>query len=136
MGAWGVGTFETDVACDWAYGLEELDDLTLVEETLARAHVEPDEYLEAGDACDALAACEVIARLKGNWGQRNSYTETVDAWVESHPISPPQALVDEALRAIERILTPKSELLDLYEESESLDAWRKAVEELRPRVRG
>jgi hypothetical protein len=28
-----------------------------------------------------LAACEVIARLKGGWGKCDAYSETADAWV-------------------------------------------------------
>ena len=39
-------------------------------------------YLDVDAACEGLAACEVVARLKGNWGARNAYTETVDKWVE------------------------------------------------------
>ena len=34
MGAWGTGTFDNDTACDWAYGLDEVNDLSLVKRTL------------------------------------------------------------------------------------------------------
>ncbi len=30
MGAWAVDSFGNDTACDWAYGLEEVSDLSLV----------------------------------------------------------------------------------------------------------
>lgn len=136
MGAWGTDSFDNDTACDWSYDLEEADDLSLVRETLARVFEEGDEYLDSDAACEALAACEVIARLKGNWGQRNAHTETVDEWVESHAITPPADLVEQAVAAIGRILTPPSELLELWEESADGDAWHQAVEKLRARVRG
>lgn len=35
MGAWGVLPFDNDEAVDWAYGLDDVDDLSLVESTLA-----------------------------------------------------------------------------------------------------
>ena len=47
-------------------------------------------------ACAAIAAAEVIARLLGNWGERNSYTETVDAWVERVRLRPSPELVERA----------------------------------------
>jgi hypothetical protein len=84
MGAWAADTFDNDTACDWADRLEWVDDLSLVHKALGRV-LDREEYLDADAACKGLAACEVIARLKGNWGPRNPYTQTVDKWVETHP---------------------------------------------------
>jgi Domain of unknown function (DUF4259) len=134
MGAWDVDTFDNDTACDWTYQLEDVDDLSLVREALASVIDIGDDYLDADLACEALAACEVVARLKGNWGKRNSYTETADAWVESHQQSPPTNLISVAVSVIDRILSPPSELLDLWSESDA-SKWRAAVEDLRSRVR-
>ena len=39
------------------------------------------EYLEVDEATEALAAAETIARLQGNWGVQDAYTESVDTWV-------------------------------------------------------
>jgi hypothetical protein len=136
MGAWGHGTFDNDTACDWGYGLEEQRDLSLVRETLERVLEHKEEYLDSDPGCEALAACEIIARLKGNWGERDPYTEPVDEWVESHAITPPPGLVEAAVSAIDRILTPPSELLELWGESSEGAEWRKSVEDLRARVRG
>lgn len=65
MGAWDVDTFDNDTACDWAYDLADASDLSLVQQTLEAVLQTGDEYLEMDPACEALAACEVIARLKG-----------------------------------------------------------------------
>jgi hypothetical protein len=94
-----------------------------------------DEDLDSDEACRALAACEVIARLKGNWGKRDAYTERVDKWVEAHPQTPPPDLVTLALSAIDRIRTEPSELLELWEES-SAEKWQASVDDLRRRVAG
>jgi Domain of unknown function (DUF4259) len=133
MGAWSADTFGNDTACDWSTGLEEVNDLGLVRETLEQVLSGGDDYLDSDIACKGLAACEVIARLKGNWGVRNPYTEPVDKWVEAHKIKPPDNLVQAAIVVIDRILIPPSELLDLWEEGDDTE-WRNAIEELRNRV--
>ncbi len=130
MGAWGVDTFENDMALDWVLGLEETSDLELVRATL-QGVVETGDYLDADPACEALAACEVIAALKGRWG---AHDETVDQWVEAHPGPPPDALVTLAVAAIDRVLAEPSELLDLWKETADFDAWKASVASLRTRV--
>jgi hypothetical protein len=135
MGAWGILAFDNDEACDWAYDLEKVRDLSLVEEAFASV-AGPAEYLDAHDACNALAACEVLAGLRGNPGYRNSYTEAVDAWVDLHPMQPSANLLARADVVIERVLGDNSELRDLWDESEALGIqWRKSVEDLRNRLR-
>lgn len=135
MGAWGVLAFDNDEACDWAYDLEKTDDLSLVEEVFA-AVVGPAEYLDSHEACHALAACEVLARLRGNPGYNNPYTEAVDAWAAAHPIQPSANLLDRAERVIGRILGDNSELRDLWDDSEEVRAeWYQSVEDLRHRLR-
>jgi hypothetical protein len=133
MGAWAADTFGNDAACDWTYGLEKADDLSLVRQAFDAVVAVADDYLDSDTACEGLAACEVIARLKGNWGIRNPYSETVDNWVEAHKIKPPEDLVQAALAVVDRILAPPSELPELWEGGAS--EWRAAVEELRNRVR-
>lgn len=133
MGAWDADTFDNDTACDWAYELENTEDLSHVQQALNAVVDVGSDYLDSDLACEALAACEVLARLKGNWGKRDAYTETVDKWVESHPQSPPQHLLELALLVIDRIRTKPSELLELWEESDAAE-WQAAVNNLRKRV--
>jgi len=130
MGAWGTNTFDNDDACDWAYTLEESKDLRVVESALAEV-LQTDDYLECDTGANGLAACEVIARLKGNWGVKNSYTETVDKWVLAHPQTPPANLVEGANAAIDRVLADDSELKEMWEGN---GEWVDAVEDLRRRV--
>jgi hypothetical protein len=134
MGAWGVNTFDNDAACDWKYGLEDVDNLSLVCETLTCVLAVGSEYLDSNDACEGLAACEVIARLKGNWGVRDAYTESLDKWVEAHPIQPPTDLVNQALAVIARVLTAPSELTELWDAEGENKEWHDAVEDLCSRV--
>jgi hypothetical protein len=131
MGAWGELAFDNDTANDWAYGLDDVTDLSLVESALDELEDVGDEYLDQDVACNALAACEVLARLLGNFGYRNAYTEKVDNWVVAHPTKPDSALLNRAREAIDRILDEESELRELWEDG---DSWRKSIEDLRQRL--
>jgi hypothetical protein len=134
MGAWGELAFDNDQANDWAYGLDDVDDLSLVEAAFEAVEAVGDDYLDSDEASDALAACEVIARLRGKPGYTNAYTEKVDAWVAAHPQKVPPALMKRASAVIDRILGEESELADLWGESDDAK-WRAGVEDLRNRMR-
>lgn len=136
MGTWDIDPFGNDTACDWAYMLEETGDLSLLESTIENVLAAGDEYLEAYEAEEALAAVEVIARLLGHWGTRNAYTEPVDLWVERYRLKPSPDLLRRAEAAIDRILTTPSELLELWEDSDDGEAWKQSVHELKTRVHG
>ena len=115
MGAWGEDTFDNDTAGDWGDDLEDADDgLEFVQSTLSSVVDTPEgEPVGALAAMEALAACEVIARLQHRPGKQDAYTETVDAWVASHPQAVPPALTQQCLAAITRVLAENSELRDL-----------------------
>lgn len=134
MGTWSVDAFGNDDAADWAYELEEAEDLGPIEEAIAEVLAVGDEYLEAPEATVALAAIEVLARLGGNPGEKTSYTESVDKWVASTTLKPTIELVDKAQAAIARILAENSELNELWQDSEDHEAWLASVADLRARV--
>ncbi|MGZ3426454.1 MAG: DUF4259 domain-containing protein [Polyangia bacterium] len=135
MGAWGLLAFDNDDACDWAFGLEEATDLSLVESTLDEVADAGDEYLDSVAAANALAACEVVVRCLGNPGYQNAYTKNVDEWVARRKLTPSAALLKRAEAAIERILGDRSELRQLFDEADQGPAWRASVEDLRRRLR-
>ncbi|HET9849918.1 MAG TPA: DUF4259 domain-containing protein [Candidatus Dormibacteraeota bacterium] len=128
--------FDNDEANDWAYGLEDADDLAPVQAALAGVDTAGADDLDADAATEALAACEVLARLRGRPGYKNAYTEKVDDWVASHPIDPDAHVIEQAGRAIDRILGDNSELRELWDDSGDAEEWRAAVADLRNRVVG
>jgi hypothetical protein len=128
-----VLAFDNDDANDWAYGLDGVSDLSLVESAFAEVESASDGNLEPGPACNALAACEVLARLRGRPGYTNAYTEKVDRWVAAHQVEPPSRLIARGGAAIVRILGPDSELREVWEEVGD-EEWRAAVEDLRNRM--
>ncbi|MFO0860242.1 MAG: DUF4259 domain-containing protein [Phycisphaerales bacterium] len=133
MGAWGTSAFDNDDACDWAYDLASVEDFSLIESAFDSVE-SADDYLEAPDACIALAACEVLARANGGGGIKNSYTEAVDKWVDQHKLRPSKALIDRARSVITRVLGENSELRELWDESDGAKGWRDGVEDLRRRL--
>ncbi len=135
MGAWGHLAFDNDGANDWAYGLDDVDDLSLVEEPLEQVEGIDGGYLDQDVACIALAACDVLARLPGNAGYENAYTEKVHAWVAAHPIKPPPEVRIRPRAAMDRVLEEGSELRELWEEAGDGE-WRQGVLDLRRRLGG
>ena len=131
MGAWGALAFDNDDANDWAYDLDDHNDLSLVEDAFSDV-VGPTVYLEAPTACNALAACEVLARLNGKPGYKNAYTEKVDQWVAKHKLDVPDKLLNRANAVIDRILGKDSELNELWADDKA--DWLAAVENLRQRL--
>ncbi|MBO0754608.1 MAG: DUF4259 domain-containing protein [Bradyrhizobiaceae bacterium] len=64
MGAWGADSYDNDTANDWAYRLEDVADLSVVRRAIGTVVAKGEDYLGSDEACEAIAACEVIARLK------------------------------------------------------------------------
>ena len=134
MGTWGADPLENDTAVDWMYGLGEVADLSLIEGTLDRALAFGDDLLPAADAEEALAAAEAVARLLGNFGARNEYTQTMDDWVSWMPEKPPLALLTKAWRIVARVRQPPSELLSLWTEAGGVEAWARSLADLTIRL--
>jgi len=134
MGAWSHESFGNDTACDWAADLQEGDDLAPVEAALDAVLDVGDDYLESPEACEAIAAAEVVARLQGHFGLRDAYSESLDEWVARVGIVPSPELASKARRALDRMLSEPSELLELWEESDDAGDWRASVDELKGRI--
>jgi hypothetical protein len=138
MGTWSTTAFGNDFALDWAQDLQESKDLFFIEDTLNNV-LSPDsaDYLEAPFAAEGLAAIEVLARLYGKPGEDNENTEDVDAWVEEVSKKAPKRrtdLIEKSRRAIEHILSERSELRELWQDSEHYEDWRASVAALRARI--
>lgn len=137
MGAWAEDTFGNDTACDWVGDFLEDPGLDAVKEAIhAVLECGAEDYLDSDEACACLAACEVLARLQGKWGERNAYSEDLDKWIEANPQQVPDKFKKHADQAIARILGPESELPELWDEGGRNETWHAAVDDLRKRVQG
>jgi len=127
MGAWGIGNFENDDACDWVFDLEKSKDKNILYKAL-NSVLENSEYIEAPECCEALAAAEVI--YSGLSSDHSGVNEEVIKWLNKKPGLFKKPIVFEAsdakksIETINKILS-SSELKELWEESEHFEEWKK-----------
>jgi hypothetical protein len=132
MGAWATGNFGNDDASDWVYELEESSGADLLKEALSA--VTRNGYPESPDCCIALAAAEIIASAKGK--PPADLPEEARQWIAGQDeLDAIKALAKSATTVVNKI-SAKSELRDLWEESESWHEWQQVVEGLRQRLQG
>jgi hypothetical protein len=132
MGARGTGNFGNDDASDWVYELEESNGADLLKEAF-RA-VNGNGYPESPDCCIALAAAEVVATAKGK--PPTDLPDGVRQWLDDQDeLNAITGLAKSAITVVNKI-SAKSELRDLWEESESWHEWQQVVEDLRRRLQG
>ncbi|HAT33140.1 MAG TPA: hypothetical protein DCW29_20520 [Janthinobacterium sp.] len=134
MGTWASDTFGNDYARDWAQDLQETTSLEHIEGSIDNALDGADAELEAPFGAEALAAIDVLARLQGQPGAADDGTEDIDQWVARCKRKVTPALAAKAHAAIERVLSPQSELDQLWRESDEYEAWRAGVLALRARI--
>lgn len=132
MGTWGSGSFENDDAMDWVYELEERG-VKALDAALSAISDDEEEYVEAPDAVNAIAAAEVVAAALGK--PAKDLPEEVTAWVESKPKLKPN-LVTSAIAAVERV-QQSSELKELWDDADPkhAKAWSAGVADLLKRLR-
>lgn len=133
MGAWGIGSFDNDHASDWLLDLIEGEDLAPMRAAIAQVLAE-DDYLDSDLAVEALAAIEVLAATLGRPTAAIQDEAEFQAWLAELQLQGDPSLVPEALRALERILAPDSELRELWEETEDYEDWCADVARLRSHV--
>ncbi len=133
MGAWGVKTFENDTGLDWLADFESEGADALLDALEVVADADNDAYIDADEACCALAAAEIVAAIKRDDRSRlseeartalASYSDDIDA----------DALQPLAAKAVARVKSD-SELKELWEESDDYDNWVADVEDLLDRLR-
>lgn len=149
MGAWGIGVFENDSALDWAgdfcdaknkKAFLEKTFKTIVptkaglafEKLQGKLFGGEESYIEEDEASSALAAAEIVAALNNK--PCRDLSEEVVQWIEDNKEKDLDALKQLALAAVE-IVKNKSELRELWEESEEFGSWITLVEELEDRLR-
>lgn len=131
MGAWGSGTFENDDASDWLYELEESSDTSVIAEALSVITDAGNVYLQAPECCNALAAAEIVAALRGH--PPADFPANAKKWVAGHTKLEVTALVKIAQAAIGRIRS-NSELKELWDESEPDAEWHASLDNLSARL--
>lgn len=132
MGSWGPGNFDNDAAQDWLYDFGE-NDFRLIDRTLAgvAGMVEADE-LDAWEAQEVLAAAECVAAAAG-FPPARPPQELAEWLAENSPMQVKPEYIEMARKAVARVLA-KSELREVWLESEEFGVWETAVHNLQSRL--
>jgi hypothetical protein len=129
MGAWSHEPFGNDTAADWAWGLDDSDDLEYIENTLAA--VEEEEELDASVAEEAIAAVDVLAKALGKGAPPDAYSDSAMQWIERVQPVIGRALRERAIQVLNRVVEEGSELRALWEDSDDYEAWQASIASLR-----
>ncbi|UGT64275.1 DUF4259 domain-containing protein [Nocardia asteroides] len=117
MGAWDFGPFDNDHAGDWSARLhhaEPGDRQALLRDALTEA-AETTGYLENDEAAAAVAAAAVVAStLPGGTPLTSAYGPTF--LTEGGTLDIGEGTPELAVRALERVLGPDSEWVELWAE--------------------
>jgi hypothetical protein len=133
MGTWALHSFANDDAGDLIGDLVEGADLSPVQESIKRVQ-STEGYLEAPEAQQGIAACEVVALVLGHASAASQAEEELIAWVARVKPSVDAAVVSQAVQVVDRVLAPNSELRELWEESDEFNDWQADVRALRARL--
>lgn len=129
MGAWSHEPFGNDTAADWAWGLDDSNDLEYIENALAA--VEDEDEVDASVAEEAIAAIDVLAKALGKGTPPDAYSESAMQWIERVKPVVGRELRERAIQVLNRVLEDSSELRELWEYSDDYEAWQASVAALR-----
>lgn len=121
MGAWGSGIYENDEAVELVDEVVSGGGVESLDEALRRVLETEEDYLEAPEAAQALAAADMISRLRGRNVPADTGVDHLAEWLDDVDFFVGAATLKQARAAIGRVLRKPSELMELWSESGSLD---------------
>ena len=126
MSAWGVLPFDNSRAAAWVYALSETSDRSLLELALGGLETADADSFDYGAVCEALAACEVVARMSGHGSDANEFTDLVDRWIARISIPADSDLTARAQEVVSQVLNHQIALRD-DSGLTAADDWRAAL---------
>jgi len=133
MGAWGKGIYDNDDACDFVGEVVDSLDLSRIHAAVNEV-LNANQTLEAPLAAQGLVAADVVARLRGQWGDRNSYTGVIQQWAERANLTASDELLLKARQVVVRVRTEPSELLELWSDDPDPETWHATLDTLLQRL--
>lgn len=136
MGTWAGGAFDNDDAADWAAqfdGADQETGLRLIEDALRQAaQTAPGGYLHYNAGAPAVAAAELVTCLAGQPVRVTPYNEGAIRWAARAGQHTAPSLASLAIRAVERVTGPRSDLASLWDEAGT--SWRASMTDLASRL--
>lgn len=131
MAAWGTRTFEEDTALAW---ISELTDSEDPREFLVESLSLDSGAIDADQGATVLAASETLVAMLDE--PRAGVPEELVDWVGDNDCDDVSDLTEMALAALKKVLSKKSELFEIWSESEEFDEWLENVDQLREILSG
>jgi hypothetical protein len=131
MGAWGAGSFDNDTALDFAARVEGVDDLARAFRAATKGS-EPDlsGEIDADVSCEIIVAAECVAAMRGH----RSSDMPADLAERVHGFGTSSLeLFDRARDTLSAVMS-RSELLELWGETESKGDFARALTDLMERL--
>jgi hypothetical protein len=129
MAAWGSGSFDNEDASSW---LSQLPQLTVDDLKTLLSRADNNDYLEAPESGEIIAAAEVVAALVGS--PNATLPRQITDWVAAKSNSKTAATLSYlAVRAVHRVRT-NSELKDLWLQADGLNEWSANLRDLEERL--
>jgi hypothetical protein len=130
MGSWGFKTLQDDAVLDWIGSFGRDPNISHIHSALYPVANAKDMAIGDLAAANALAAAEVVAAMNGNPCQLLPPQVLHWATQQGRPAPELEQLADAA---VARVFT-SSELRDIWEDSDGLDAWKREIDNLRARL--
>ena len=130
MGTWGTKAFENDTACDWA---ASNNDKEAVDRALSAVLKFCDD-LDADCACAGIAAAELVTTYYNKSYLPDSVFKSIKRKLGILKVEPCPDLVEKAIKVLECVNKPGSELRELWEESDQYQDWLNELEGLKQRL--
>ena len=130
MGTWGYFNFDNDSAADFAENFRENPNEALLYEALTTA-AEEEDYLEADEASEALAAAEIVAAMMGK--PAADFPPGLIPAIMNLNAAENEELHELAAEAVEAVVK-SSELQELWAESPDAAKWQELQQNLLERL--
>lgn len=129
MGAWGIGIFDNDSALDWIDEIVSSEGAFHVFVDLMNEAVSTD-YLDIDDASGILVFCAIIDYVSNGTPLVNPPDDIIE-WVKiNKQVKIQQPFKNLAIQGLEIVMSEKSELKELWAESEDYDTWKSQIQQM------
>jgi len=131
MGTWGYYNFDNDPAADFGENFRENPTEAVLYEALTTA-AEEEDYLEADEASEALAAAEIVAAMMGK--PANDFPPGLIPAIMNLNAGENEELQELAIEAVEAVVK-SSEVQELWAESGDAAKWQEVQQNLLERLK-
>ncbi|GAA5484034.1 DUF4259 domain-containing protein [Haloferula sargassicola] len=136
MGSWDTTAFANDTAADWLAELVESNGWEMIDEAFSSILAAGDDFIEAQQGEEGIAAAEVVAWINGQPGSTAEDTDALEQWIDEQEFESDTSRAKRARKVVDRIFNEPSELRDQWEDEGEFEEWRKELTSLKDRLAG